>query len=72
MKRGSFILFVLLLALVASSCSSPKMEVKMAPASQLPASLQSAPVEVQELEGARKAHMRISDGNIVDSIGKCH
>ena len=48
MKRGSFILFVLLLALVASSCSSPKMEVKMAPASQLPASLQSAPVEVQE------------------------
>lgn len=48
MKRGSLILFVLLLALVASSCSGPKEEVTMAPASQLPASLQNAPVEVQE------------------------
>ena len=48
MKRGSFILLVLLLALVASSCNSPQMELTMAPASQLPARLQDAPTEVQE------------------------
>lgn len=48
MKRGSFLLFVLLLALLASSCSSQKVELQMAPASQLPASLADAPVEVQE------------------------
>ncbi len=48
MKTGSIILCVLLLLLVVSSCNSPKIELKLAPAAQLPANLQSAPVEVQE------------------------
>ena len=48
MRRGTLILVVLLLALVASSCSKPEVEVKMAPASELPDSLREAPVEVQE------------------------
>lgn len=48
MKRGSFLLFVLLLALLASSCRSQDVALPMAPASQLPANLQDAPVEVQE------------------------
>lgn len=48
MKIGTLIFAVLLLALVASSCSKPKFEVRLAPASELPASLREAPVEVQE------------------------
>ena len=48
MRHGNVLLIVLLLALIGASCSGPKQEVKMAPASELPVALRAAPVEVQE------------------------
>lgn len=48
MKARTLILLALFLALLASSCSSPKAELKMAPASQLPTTLLEAPSQVQE------------------------
>lgn len=48
MKARTLIFLTLFLALAVSSCGKAKVEVKMAPASQLPESLLEAPVQVQE------------------------
>lgn len=47
-KPRSLILFVVFLAFLASSCAKPRVELKMAPVSQLSVSLREAPLKVQE------------------------